>query len=270
MSEQRKVAMFFDVDGTILSEFDGAVPESTRKALQLAKDNGHYIFINTGRTLCNINEELKSLEFDGLLCGCGTYITFRDQVIRDSHVPVEFGYQIVRELQAVQTNDMGILLEGKEDLIFQRDLKKYHDIEMVRDRKAELGIGRPDIFIDDYDYEYDKLLLCVDNEEDAKTIYKVIGDRFDIIDRHHGMYEVVQKGLTKATAMEEIRLLLGLTMDDIYVFGDSSNDLPMFEYANHTIAMGKHDKELDPLTEYVTDTVENDGIFKAMKHFGFI
>lgn len=51
---------------------------------------------------------------------------------------------------------------------------------------------------------------------------------------------------------------------------DSSNDQSMFEYAKHSIAMKKHDPVLDPYTEYVTDTVENDGVYKAMQHYGLI
>ena len=41
----------------------------------------------------------------------------------------------------------------------------------------------------------------------------------------------------------------------------------MFEYATHTVAMKEHDSVLDPYTEYVTDSVMNDGIEKAMKHY---
>ena len=84
------------------------------------------------------------------------------------------------------------------------------------------------------------------------------------------MYEIIQKGYSKATGMEVVRDYLNLTMDQIYVFGDSSNDLEMFQYADHTVAMGCHDHVLDPYTEFVTDTAENDGIYKAMKHYGLI
>lgn len=52
--------------------------------------------------------------------------------------------------------------------------------------------------------------------------------------------------------------------------GDSSNDLAMFTYGKHTVAPGHHDPVLDPYTEYVTDTVENDGLMKAMAHYGLI
>ena len=38
----------------------------------------------------------------------------------------------------------------------------------------------------------------------------------------------------------------------------------------HTIALGAHSEVLDPYTEFVTKTVEDDGIAYAMKHYGLI
>ena len=74
--------LFFDIDGTLITE-DGRryFPESAKKALRQARENGHLVFINTGRVMCNITEEIKSAGFDGFVCGCGTYISYRDQVI---------------------------------------------------------------------------------------------------------------------------------------------------------------------------------------------
>ena len=34
--------------------------------------------------------------------------------------------------------------------------------------------------------------------------------------------------------------------------------------------MGHHDPVLEPYAEYITDTVENDGLYKAMEHYGLI
>ena len=52
--------------------------------------------------------------------------------------------------------------------------------------------------------------------------------------------------------------------------GDSSNDLAMFRHAGHAIAMGAHDQVLEPYTEFITKTVEEDGIAYAMKKYGLI
>ena len=81
---------------------------------------------------------------------------------------------------------------------------------------------------------------------------------------------MIQKGFSKATACQFIMEKYGLDASRAYVFGDSSNDLAMFEYAEHAIAMGRHDSVLDPHAEFVTKTVENDGIAYAMKHYGLI
>ena len=70
-----KKVIFFDIDGTIVTEDEQAlIPESTVRAIKKARENGNYTFINTGRTIFNVQDRIKNLGFDGFLCGCGTYI----------------------------------------------------------------------------------------------------------------------------------------------------------------------------------------------------
>ena len=75
---------------------------------------------------------------------------------------------------------------------------------------------------------------------------------------------------SKATAIQFVLKHYGIPLESAYVFGDSTNDLSMFEYATHTILMGKHDSELEPYAEFITKTVEEDGIAFAMKRLGII
>lgn len=44
----------------------------------------------------------------------------------------------------------------------------------------------------------------------------------------------------------------------------------MLEFAGLSIGMQKSDADVLSTVDYVTDTVENDGIYKAMKHFHLI
>ena len=76
-----RAALFFDIDGTVLSEITKEIPASTVDALKRAHDAGHFLFINTGRTYCSVPVELKKLPFDGYLCGCGIYFTFDEEII---------------------------------------------------------------------------------------------------------------------------------------------------------------------------------------------
>ena len=69
--------LFFDIDGTLITLDDShTFPESTKQALLKAKDKGHKIFINTGRVRTAVDKQLKSFPFDGMVCGCGTYIEY--------------------------------------------------------------------------------------------------------------------------------------------------------------------------------------------------
>ena len=71
--------LFFDIDGTLITEGTGKIPESTKKAIKMAKEEGHLLFVNTGRTRTSLPEKITSLNFDGYVCGCGTNIFFGDQ-----------------------------------------------------------------------------------------------------------------------------------------------------------------------------------------------
>ena len=79
-----KAALFFDVDGTLIDEQTKIVPESTLCALKQARENGHLVFINTGRTSCNTLDSMKHIPVDGYVCGCGTEIIYQGNVLMHS------------------------------------------------------------------------------------------------------------------------------------------------------------------------------------------
>lgn len=259
-------ALFFDIDDTLIGGLTAEIPESAKKALREAKEQGHQLFINTGRTICSIPAVIKNMEFDGLLCGCGTYLFYENEVLMESHIPYEKGR---RYIDAMEDCKMEGFLEGTEDIYFSERVSRFEPIESTRRYMEAMGLGR-EKSIEKKNFQYDKILVLTDERCEKDLFFSCIKEEMEIIDRGRGMYECIQKGYDKATAIEYMRRHLGISREDVYVFGDSSNDLAMFEYAKHSVAMGKHDPALDPYTEYVTDTVENDGIYKAMVHYGLI
>lgn len=262
----KKAALFFDIDGTILSISTLTVPESTIKALKLARAKGHEIFINTGRTVCALPANIKCLSFDGFLCGCGSYLVYHDEVLLSASFPMERGYRYIDEMKKCNVEG---LLEGEEDTYFSERVYRFEQLEAERRYAASLGLGR-ETTIEKKNFEYRKMLVCTDEKSDKERFFQVISEDFAVIDRRNGAYECIQKQYSKATAIAYMQHYLGFEKDQVYVFGDSGNDLAMFEYADHAVAMKVHDPMLDPYTEYVTDTVENDGIYKALLHYGLI
>ena len=120
------------------------------------------------------------------------------------------------------------------------------------------------------DFVYDKLFVYADEQSRKKEFFDFLSEDMEILGRWKYAYEVIQKGYSKATACEYILKKFQIDIDNAYVFGDSSNDLAMFEYARHAVAMGVHDTVLQKHTEFVTKKVEDDGIYYALKHYGLI
>lgn len=266
MSDSTMAALFFDIDGTILSSKTHRIPESTIRSLNKAKERGHLLFINTGRTACDLPEEVEAFPFDGYCCGCGTYIRYRGQVLFQNAISVERGKEIVDCMRG-----LGIpgVLEGTEDVYFQKYDYGNKEIEDFRKYAARRGNGITHT-LEEPGLQYDKLMLCTGDKEAVKRFSAFTEADIRVLDYGTGVYECIQKEYSKATAIKWLQNYQRLSDDDLYVFGDSANDMDMFVSVKHAVAMGEHDSALDEETEYVTDTVENDGIQKALEHYGLI
>ncbi len=62
----------------------------------------------------------------------------------------------------------------------------------------------------------------------------------------------------------------GIDRSETMAFGDGENDIAMLEYVGIGVAMGNGKEAVKEAADYVTDTVEDHGIEKALKHFGLI
>lgn len=83
-------ALFFDIDGTLVSFKTHEIPVSTIEALTAAKAKGIHIFISTGRPRVIINN-LSALQernlIDGYITMNGAYCFVEDTVIYKSPIP---------------------------------------------------------------------------------------------------------------------------------------------------------------------------------------
>lgn len=261
MSSLTKKALFFDIDGTILSEKNGKVPESAVRAIREAREAGHLTFINTGRTRACVPAKVANVGFDGILCGCGTEIIYHGESVSHNELDRDFCRDIAA---AVKKADVGAILEGEVFYFAIPDRPAFTNLKNGGALKED-GVMKLYFDWEPEDTFFDKLVIWADEESHEEIIFNLVRDRMDIIVRDKNFYELVPKGFTKAGAIRKIQEMFDIALEDTYVFGDSSNDLSMFEYCPNAVAMKDHDPVLDPHTSYVTDTVENDGIWKAMK-----
>ena len=116
-------------------------------------------------------------------------------------------------------------------------------------------------FWEDDCYEFDKFYLSSDEKSSCRELFGRLRD-MEIIDRGKGNFECVPRGHSKATAIDIVLKHYGIALDDAYVFGDSSNDLAMFQYARNCVLMGSHSSVLEPYASCETKTVEEEDVYK--------
>lgn len=261
--------IFFDIDGTLIGGGSQLMSESTKKAIRIARENGHICMINTGRTRKLVGPEItEQVEFDGYLFGCGTMAVYRNQVLMHHRLPMELSRRI---LDGLERYEIDAIMEGAEDNyckepeemhteVFRKYISHYKEaFEWDFYAGIELAPGR-----------FDKFFAYVDDPGKMEAFRAEFEEELDFIDRENGYYEVVPKGYSKATAIRFMADALRIPLEDTVAIGDSNNDLPMLEFANTCIAMGNSSKAVLEMADYVTTDVMEDGIWNALKWLGVL
>lgn len=257
--------IFFDIDGTLWDE-KMQMPKSTERAIKELKENGHIIFLCSGRAKGNIrSKHLWSLGFDGVIAACGNYIEMNHEVLFENVIKQDTIKYVIELLRRCH---MPVVLEGP----------KFHWIDEVGFEKdpyvdylfQEMGESAIPLRGYEENMHVNKFSADILPNTDYHTIKQELESEFDFIEHDGTIVEVVPKGTSKATGIAWLCNYLGISKEDTYAVGDSVNDLDMLCYVSHGIAMGNASQPAKDAAEFVTADIHNDGLYLAMKHYNLI
>lgn len=247
---------FFDVDGTLLDNSTHTVPESTLKGLKKLKENGKKCIICSGRGFIALKEikELDFIEWDGYVLYNGALSVTNQNEVLDKHC---FDPCVLQELENLSIEKEIVLLYEGNEYWFNRPMNE----------KAVRGMeffGKHDDFeIIPYLGQEVCMIMAFDNEFSA--FEKIEG--IDVLDTPHFYADIVQKGISKGNGIKVFCDYFNISIDNTMGFGDGINDKEMLEMVDTSVAMGQGRKEIKEIASYVTDDVDKDGLYKALKHF---
>lgn len=257
-------AIFFDIDGTLLDRYFH-IEKSTKEGIRQLKKNGHRVYINSGRSKVYINhEEMLSLGFDGISSGCGTNIFLHGKEVLYHPMSLPLMYEVLSDLYQM---DIPMILEGRDWLFMDKEKictvpygeRLYHN--MIAHIQPLRG----------NEVRWQGTKMCgITAGKDLQPLEEKYSGRLYFIDHDAAVMEAIPEGFSKATAIEKICSLTGADIHDTYAFGDGTNDVEMLTFAGHGIAMGNARKPAKEAADYVTDDIHDDGIYKALEHFGLI
>lgn len=253
-------AVFFDIDGTLLSNKNNKVPESTKLALDLLKQNGIKRFIATGRHFLEIEGlDIADIDFDG-------YILLTGQLVFDGARNVIYSRPIHKAdsevlIKHFNDKDIPIMMVEKDRLYIN------YVNQNVKDAQYALKVEVPNIESYHGDLIYQASVFASKTTEKAllsemssskSTRWNDYG--IDIIDAEGGKRHGIHKILEHFNISEE----------ETMAFGDGENDIDMLQTAKIAVAMGNAIDDLKKHADYITDNLEDDGIYNALKHFNLI
>lgn len=261
------MVVFFDIDGTIVDDESQIIPESTIRAVDALGKNGHLPVVNTGRPYSHIDPRVRAMAFSGYACGCGMEIWLQDHWIQRV-APGEWLCEYV--IENVRACGMEVLYEAEGAIGADGVLSQAPISRLEWERLIEKGMGHWDL---EGQGTRRFIKFCTWDRPGCKRaeFLGLMEPYFACIERGSStMVEFVLKGCSKAGGMRKLLQTIGCSQENTLAIGDSANDLTMFQLAGHTACMGNGAEELKAQAEFVTAPVLDDGIEKALQHFGLI
>jgi len=263
-STTNKYALFFDIDGTLVSFETHQIPPSTILALTQAKANGHKVFIATGRPPIIItNLGAIAHLIDGYVTTNGALCFIREQTVACYAIPKADAQRIVDDsrekhygLIVVGEKDVAVLdPKGDVDRIFRQhlavqNLELAKPVEQVLEQRI---LQMTAFFTENYEMELmNRLPACTSGRW------------------HPEFTDITAKQADKGQGLLTIAKETGLDPKFTMAFGDGGNDTSMIRTAGIGVAMGNALETLKQVADYTTTSVDDNGVLNALRHFKLI
>ena len=257
-------AAFFDIDGTLVSFQTHKIPASTIKTIEQIKERGVKIFISTGRPVAIINniDAIRHL-IDGYITFNGARTFINDEDITLMPIPEN---EVQAMIEDASRRDYAVLVCGKDDVALHNHKPIFDEI-FVHD----LGVNNIDInklvepLLSQPVLQLTPFFSVAAEEEICPSMPHCISARW-----HPSFTDITVQGADKGTALRQLAKHLGIGLDECIAFGDGGNDISILQTAGSGVAMGNAFEGVKAVADYVTTSVDDDGIRNAFIHFGVI
>lgn len=272
--------IFLDIDGTLIAAMER--PSAlVREAVRGARENGHRVFLCTGRNMPIIGRDILEVGFDGAVASAGAHVEAGDEVLFDSLLPEE---TIQECLSVFHSHGIYCRIESPEGIFTDPQMEDLlrqakpdpSNSELIRMQK-EIGMGIPILPYEKYPGN-GAYKLCFTSKtlaavEETKAY---LADRFVYVVHPYGDSascfngEIIRRGVDKGRGMEIVCRRYGAGLEDTIAFGDSMNDETMIRCAGIGVAMGNACEELKREADVICESVREDGVYHEFRRMGLL
>lgn len=267
-----KKAVFFDADGTICDIKKG-VPQSAIRAVEELTARGHEAWLCTGRSRAFVPWYLEQIPFTGMISACGATIEKNGVRLFNKEVSPQTARH---SAEVLRRYGLVPVMEGADFMYYDKE-EYTPEINWYRELIDEaLGDKWRPIRENEDRMQINKISAKMVEGCDAEAACRELSRYYDVIRHDSGSalagttIELVPKGFNKAVGIAAVCRIYGIPWENTVVFGDSNNDLAMFEYAAVKVAMGNASPRIKELADFVTADMFHYGIQKGLEKLGLI
>ncbi|ADY50940.1 Cof-like hydrolase [Pseudopedobacter saltans DSM 12145] len=257
-------AVFFDVDGTLISFETHKIPQSTLDAIKTLKEKGIKIIVATGRSTNQLSH-LKEIDFDGYLTFNGNLcVGHNKEIFHKRAIPKENIEALIKYQKEVKRFPCIFMSEfdNKINYVDNEVIEVFNLLNLpltMETETMEEGLKKDII----------QMNVFINPDEDEHLIQNALTE-CETSRWTHLFADVNLKNSNKGTGLIAFTKHLDIDISETLAFGDGGNDIEMLKTAGIGIAMGNANREVKAIADYITDAVDGDGIANALKHFGVI
>lgn len=254
-------AIFLDFDGTVFSHVTDSIPLSTIESVRTLRNNGIRVFLCTGRAVAEMPAfDLSDLPLDARILSNGQVILDENgKIVHDRKIE---GILKDRILSLFNEKSIPMYMITIDDIYLNMVNQKVLDVQNA----VSSGIPR----IKEYEGEDIYMASAFFSSEAEKERLRDFEDLAEITWWHEGAVDIVPKGISKINGIDEILKRYQIDRSQTMAIGDGHNDISMIEYCALGIAMGNSMRELKEHADYVTDDIDEDGVYNAFVHYGLL
>ena len=253
--------IFFDIDDTLRNSKTGFIPTSIPTVFKQLREKGVLTGIATGRGIFGVVPEIRELKPDFFVTLNGAYIEDKKGNVIDNN---KISKDKV-ESYIAWSKEVGI----DYGLVGSHTAKLSTRTELISEAIDPIY---PDLDVDPDFYEKEDIyqMWTFEDRGDDLILPDTLSSTLRMVRWHEHSSDVVPISGSKAAGVAKVVEHLGLKPENVMVFGDGLNDLELFDYAGISIAMGNSHEKIKEKADYITKTLEEDGIFDALERFGMV
>lgn len=253
--------VFFDIDDTLRVKDTGFIPASIERVFRDLKKAGIKVGIATGRSPLGVVPELRALKPDYLVTINGAYVEdAKGEVVYSQPIPEE---QVEAYKDWATNQEVAYGLVGKDQASLSKRSPLINEAIDVVYPGLEID---PDLDQKEAIYQ----MWTFEEDEQDLALPEELAKDLRLVRWHPNSCDVVIKDMSKAVGVKKVLESLNLKPENLLVFGDGLNDLELFELAGLAVAMGGALDSVKDKADFVTKSVEENGIEHALVEMGLI